>query len=94
VLADAANIAPSSMTHRLDRMAKRRLITRDTDPDNRVRVRVRLSDAGWQLFRTAIRESNLVESDVLRPLSKPDRVTLAELLEQAIKGLDDLDADA
>lgn len=94
VLADAANIAPSSMTHRLDRLAKRRLITRDTDPDNRVRVRVRLTDAGWQLFRTAIHESNLVESDVLRPLSKPDRVTLAELLEQAIKGLDDLDADA
>ncbi|MDX6366121.1 MAG: hypothetical protein QOK30_1197 [Nocardioidaceae bacterium] len=91
VLADAANVAPSSMTHRLDRLAKRRLLTRDTDPDNRVRVRVRLSDAGWQLFQTAIRESNLVESDVLSCLSKQDRVRLAELLEMAIKGLDDLE---
>lgn len=91
VLADAANVAPSSMTHRLDRMSKRGLITRDTDPANRVRVRVRLADEGWELFRTAIRESNMVESDVLSPLSKGDRVTLAELLEVAIEGLDSLD---
>jgi DNA-binding MarR family transcriptional regulator len=91
VLADAANVAPSSMTHRLDRLAKRRLLTRDTDPDNRVRVRVRLSNEGWQLFQTAIRESNLVESDVLSALSRRDRVRLAELLERALKGLDDLD---
>ncbi len=91
VLADAANVAPSSMTHRLDRLAKRALITRDTDPANRVRVRVQLSDEGWELFRSAIQESNMLESDVLSPLAKRDRVTLAELLEVAIKGLDDVD---
>jgi DNA-binding MarR family transcriptional regulator len=91
VLADAANVAPSSMTHRLDRLAKRRLLTRDTDPDNRVRVRVRLSNEGWQLFRTAIQESNLVESDVLSSLSKREQVRLAELLERAIKELDELE---
>lgn len=89
-LADAAHVAPSSMTHRLDGMAERGLIARSTDPDNRVRVRVRLSDAGWELFRSAIRESDMVESDVLKPLSKADRVRLAELLELAIEGLDDL----
>lgn len=92
VLADAANVAPSSMTHRLDRLAKRGLVTRDTDPDNRVRVRVRLSAQGWELFRTAIRESNMLESDVLSPLSQRERVTLAELLEGAIEGLDGLGA--
>jgi DNA-binding MarR family transcriptional regulator len=91
VLADAANIAPSSMTHRLDRLAKRGLLTRDTDPDNRVRVRVRLSNKGWQLFQTAIKESNLVESDVLSSLSKRERARLADLLELALKGLDDLE---
>src|SRR3954452_13788753 len=31
-LADAANVAPSSMTHRLDRMTARGLVTRATDP--------------------------------------------------------------
>src|SRR5262245_57626156 len=61
VLADAANVAPSSMTHRLDRMAERGLITRATDPTNRVRVRVKLTDAGWDAFRSAIRESDMLE---------------------------------
>jgi DNA-binding MarR family transcriptional regulator len=91
VLADAANVAPSSMTHRLDRMAARGLIVRTTDPENRVRVRVRLSDSGWELFRSAIRESDMVESDVLMPLSQADRVVLAELLEQVIEGLESLE---
>ncbi len=92
VLADAANVAPSSMTHRLDRMAKRGLVSRETDPDNRVRVRVQLSPEGWELFRVAIQESDMLESDVLSPLSKAQRVRLAELLEMAIEGLDDVDA--
>ena len=83
-LADAANVAPSSMTHRLDRMTERGLVTRATDPENRVRVRVSLSDEGWELFRSAIRESDMVESDVLEPLSRQERADLAELLERAI----------
>jgi DNA-binding MarR family transcriptional regulator len=93
VLADAANVAPSSMTHRLDRMAKRGLVTRETDPENRVRVRVQLSHEGWELFRTAIQESDMLEADVLSPLSQGDRVRLAELLELTIGGLDDLSLD-
>ncbi len=92
VLADAANVAPSSMTHRLDRMAQRGLVERSTDPDNRVRVRVKLTDDGWELFRSVIRESDMLESDVLSPMSTADRVRLAELLELAISGLDGLDA--
>lgn len=91
VLAEAANVAPSSMTHRLDRLAERGMITRSTDPDNRVRVRVRLTDHGWEMFRAVIRESNMVESDVLKPLSKADRVALADLLERAIEAMEQID---
>lgn len=90
-LADAANVAPSSMTHRLDRMVERGLVTRATDPENRVRVRVLLSDRGWELFRSVIQESDMLEADVLAALSRAQRDTLAELLEIAIQGLDDLD---
>lgn len=90
-LADAASVAPSSMTHRLDRMVERGLVERFTDPENRVRVRVLLTDAGWQLFKLAIQESDMLESDVLRTLEPRDRVRMAELLEQAIEGLDTLD---
>lgn len=90
-LADAVNVAPSSMTHRLDRLAERGLITRTTDPENRVRVRVQLTDDGWEMFRSVIRESNMVESDVLKSLSLRDRTVLADLLEKAINDLDDLE---
>ena len=90
-LADAANVAPSSMTHRLDRMTERGLVSRATDPENRVRVRVVLCDRGWELFRTAIRESDMLESDVLASLSTKQRTQLAELLEMAITGLDGLE---
>ena len=90
-LAAAANVAPSSMTHRLDRMVERGLIARSADPDNRVRVRVRLTDAGYGLYAQAIREADLVEADLLAGLSSKQVQTLAELLERVIAGLDDAD---
>jgi DNA-binding MarR family transcriptional regulator len=88
-LAAAVNLAPSSMTHRLDRMAARSLITRETDPHNRTRVLVRLSSAGWRLYADTIRESNLVEHDLMAGLSEQQVLQLADLLEQLLAGLDD-----
>lgn len=88
-LAEATSVAPSSMTHRLDRMASRNLIVRAADPDNRTRVLVTLTDEGWQTFKAAVRESDMVESDILGPLSKGKRDDLASLLEELIAGLDE-----
>ncbi len=88
-LAEATNVAASSMTHRLDRMEERDLVTRSPDPDNRTRVLVSLTTRGWELFTAAVREANVVESDVLAGLSAPQRTELAELLEEIISGLDD-----
>lgn len=88
-LATVANIAPSSMTHRLDRMVERGLINRQADPDNRTRVLVRLSDDGWHLFATAIQEANLVEADVIAALTDRQAADLANLLEKVIGGLND-----
>jgi DNA-binding MarR family transcriptional regulator len=88
-LAEASSVAPSSMTHRLDRMAQRDLIVRATDPVNRTRVLITLTDEGWATFKAAVRESDMVESDVLGPLSRPQRDDLASLLELLIKGLDE-----
>ncbi|MEO6142870.1 MAG: MarR family transcriptional regulator, partial [Dermatophilaceae bacterium] len=72
-LAEATSVAPSSMTHRLDRMAQRDLIARAADPDNRTRVLITLTDEGWATFKAAVRESDMVESDVLGPLSRGQR---------------------
>lgn len=89
-LAEATNVAASSMTHRLDRMAQRGLIVRAADPDNRTRVLVTLTGDGWATFKAAIREANLVESDVLAPLTHAQREQLASLLEVVIAGLDEV----
>ncbi|MEP7035601.1 MAG: MarR family transcriptional regulator [Actinomycetota bacterium] len=88
-LAEATSVAPSSMTHRLDRMAQRDLIARAADPENRTRVLISLTDEGWATFKAAVRESDMVESDVLGPLSQPQREDLASLLEVLIAGLDE-----
>jgi DNA-binding MarR family transcriptional regulator len=88
-LAESASIAPSSMTHRLDRMTTRGLVSRTTDPHNRTRVLVTLTKEGWDTFSAAIKESDMVESDVLSTLSTSQRAELADLLEQVIAGLDD-----
>ena len=90
-LAAAANVAPSSMTHRLDRMVERGLITRSPDPSNRTRVLVQLSDAGYALYAAAIRESDLVEADLLESLTGREVDRLAELLEKVLAGLDAAD---
>src|SRR6201999_3776435 len=49
-LADICGVSPSTMTHRLDKMAERDLVARTPDPDNRTRIRVQLADGGWKLF--------------------------------------------
>jgi DNA-binding MarR family transcriptional regulator len=90
-LAVAANVAPSSMTHRLDRLVERGLIERSADPDNRVRVQVRLTDGGYTLYAQAIREADLVEADLLEGLTPRQVQALAELLEKVLAGLDDAD---
>ena len=92
-LAEATSVAPSSMTHRLDRMAQRDLVARAADPDNRTRVLITLTDEGWATFQAAVRESDMVESDVLGPLSRRQREDLASLLEVLIAGLDESTQD-
>ena len=47
-----------------------------------------MTDAGYGLYAQAIREANLVESDLLASLSEPEIDALAELLEKVISGLD------
>ncbi|MFC7620313.1 MarR family winged helix-turn-helix transcriptional regulator [Microlunatus sp. GCM10028923] len=89
-LAEAAGVAPSSMTHRLDGMVQRGLVTREGDPGNRTRVLVRLADPGWSLFTTSIQQANVVESDVLSALTPAQLRDLSGLLERLLANLDSL----
>ncbi|MDN5760890.1 MAG: MarR family winged helix-turn-helix transcriptional regulator [Microlunatus sp.] len=87
-LAAAAHVAPSSMTHRLDRMVGRDLVDRTPDPGNRTRILVSLTARGWELYRYTIAESNLVESDLMMGLTDRQVDNLAYLLEKLLAGLD------
>lgn len=87
-LAEATSVAPSSMTHRLDKMAEAGLVDRTQDESNRTRVIVTLTPKGWEMFRTIIRDSDMIESDVLSSLTGPQREQLVKLMERLIAGLD------
>jgi DNA-binding MarR family transcriptional regulator len=88
-LAAVGNVAPSSMTHRLDRLATRGLVTKEADATNRTRVLVRLTDAGYEIYAKAIRGADLVESDLLASLDAQQVDQLGALLEHVIAGLED-----
>lgn len=90
-LAELTSVAPSSMTHRLDKMVQRGLVERRPDTGNRTRTLVSLTSDGWDLFTSSVRESDVVESDVLRGLDARERRELARLLEEVIAELDDVD---
>ncbi|HEU5483633.1 MAG TPA: MarR family transcriptional regulator [Microlunatus sp.] len=87
-LATLAHVAPSSMTHRLDRMVERDLVQRTPDPSNRTRILVGMTESGWALYGSTIRESDLVESDLMRGLTARQVDDLAYLLEKLLAGLD------
>jgi DNA-binding MarR family transcriptional regulator len=86
-LADVCGVSPSTMTHRLDKMAQRNLVARTPDPDNRTRIRVQLANGGWKLFTRAVLDAEVVESRILSPLSDVERRQLAALLEKVVAGL-------
>lgn len=91
-LAELTSVAPSSMTHRLDKMTERGLVERRPDSGNRTRTLVSLTPDGRELFTQSIRASDVVESDVLRGVTAEERSELARLLEDVIARLDEVEA--
>ena len=87
-LADAAGVSASTMTHRLDKMVERGLVQRAQDPENRTRMSVSLTRAGWDRFRAAVLDAETEETGIFAPLTDSERDTLAVLLEKAIAGQD------
>ena len=67
------------------------MISREVDPANRTRVLVRPTDQGWQLYASVIRESSIVEADLMAGLTERQVHELADLLEKMLAGLDSSD---
>lgn len=83
-LADVVGVSPSTMTHRLDLLVERNLVQRAPDPENRTRMKIRLTRAGRELFRRAVLDADVTESEVLSRLGAQERTQLADLLEKVL----------
>jgi DNA-binding MarR family transcriptional regulator len=83
-LADVTGVSPSTMTHRLDQLVERGLVQRTPDPDNRTRMKVRLTRAGQELFRKSVVDADVTEAAVLSALDAGEQAQLADLLEKIL----------
>lgn len=77
-----------TMTNRIDRLAKRGLVERDTNPDDRRGVRVRLTPAGAQLVGGALDDLIDYERGVLDALTPATRRDLATSLRDLLAGFE------
>ncbi|CAH0442953.1 MarR family winged helix-turn-helix transcriptional regulator [Ralstonia pseudosolanacearum] len=79
-LAKDMMLSTSAMTNRLDRLEKRGLIARQTDPDDRRGLRIVLTDAGFTLVDGLVASHLATEARMLAALSAKEREQLRRLL--------------
>lgn len=73
-------LSTSAMTNRLDRLEKRGLIARKTDPDDRRGLQIVLTDEGFALVDGLVVSHVETEERMLAALSQAERAMLRELL--------------
>lgn len=88
-LARHAMVTSGAITNRLDRLVAKSLVTRQTDPDSRRTIRVRLTPAGTDVLEAALRDHIANEHALLAPLDADQRVALADLLRTMLEAHED-----
>lgn len=81
-LARSVLLTNSGMTHRLDRLEKRGLVARSMAAEDRRRVLVRLTEAGFALVEAAIARRSCEAESLLVALSERERAVLVGLLKR------------
>ncbi len=81
-LAKEIMLSTSAMTNRLDRLEKKGLIKRCSDPNDRRGLRIVLTEAGFDLADHLVAGHLGVEASMLADLDADERVTLRRLLEK------------
>ncbi len=79
-LAKDMMLSSSAMTNRLDRLEKRGLIARQTDPGDRRGLKIVLSEEGFRLADELVVSHLEIEERLLAALSREERSQLRELL--------------
>ncbi|AXK36898.1 MarR family transcriptional regulator [Streptomyces armeniacus] len=93
-IAKRLGLTPAAMTHRIDRMLGEGLVTRERDPDNRVRVIVGVTDLGREKWLQVMRQASVFEESLLCDLSGEERGVLGELLTRLLRRVEDAQPDA
>lgn len=92
-LVAASMVTSGAITHRIDRLVDKQLVTRETDPDSRRRVLVMLTDEGRRLVDEVLTAHVAHETRLLSPLEPGERQQLAGLLRRLLIGLGDTPAE-
>jgi len=79
-LADDLDIAPASVTGRIDGLVGRGYVERVTSTVDRRRVDIWLTEDGWSIWRGAMEALGGEESRLMAKLTPEQRSTLADLL--------------
>ena len=82
-------VASGTMTHRLDKLEKAKLIQRGNDPTDRRGVLVRLTADGKRIVDDAVQAHVRRQNELLGPLSAADRKRLAGILRRLCLSVED-----
>ncbi|MEU5837917.1 MarR family transcriptional regulator [Streptomyces diacarni] len=93
-IAKRLGLTPAAMTHRIDRMFGQDLVTRERDPDNRVRVIIGLTDTGREKWLEVMRKASVFEEDLLQDLSTTERTQLGDMLTRLLRRVEHAQHDA
>lgn len=88
-LVDASMVTSGAITNRIDRLAAKNLVTRETDPANRRSVLITLTDTGHQLIDRIVVDHVDHEKQLLTTLSSREQEQLARILRKLLTSLGD-----
>ena len=89
-LAGSTMVTPAAVTNRLNRLQRKGLIDRRTDPDNRRTVHVSLTEAGRELVDEVVVAHLDNERRLLAPLTAEEQQHLAQLLARLLEAHGDV----
>jgi DNA-binding MarR family transcriptional regulator len=86
-LAEKAGVTRATMTGLIDTLEKDGLARRETDPNDRRTVLVRLTPAGEALLESTLPDYFRCVSDLMQPLEDEERRQFVALLQKIQRGL-------
>ena len=83
-LANSAMVTSGAITHRIDRLVAKNLVTREVDPGNRRTVLVGLTPEGRRVIDAALPDHVRNEAALLSPLTPEEQFQMAGLLRKLL----------